>query len=136
MTKKQVNTSSSKITVSRNAHVTSGILELLSNTILGTPWKLRYQQTEVEKTLKSLANIEFIEIKKSDNVFGTAAIVKREISFGEERLHSLYVRYLSVLSPIKSLKNQPSSFRNKSKKKKNILRQRIAQIFTSELEKP
>lgn len=125
----------SELTASTSDTLSSGVLKLLKNTVLGTPGKLRYQHTEVEKKIQSLKNIQFIEIKKRTRVLGTAAIVNRSISLNKSNMKALYVRYLSVYVPNRSTKNQNPTINPKTNRRSKI-RNEISSIFTSELEKP
>lgn len=127
--------SMSGLTASTSDTLSSGVLKLLKNTVLGTPGKLRYQHTEVEERIQSLNNIQFIEIKKRSRVLGTAAIVNRSISMNHSSLEALYVRYLSVYVPNRSAKNQNPAVNPKTNRRSKI-RNEISNIFTSELEKP
>ncbi|MEP1307522.1 MAG: hypothetical protein ABJM22_16615 [Balneola sp.] len=133
-----MNKTSNKITSDLSVSIHKGpsknILKLLESTTLGTPGKLRYKQTEVEKNTSLLKNLEFIQIKKRDRVLGTAGIIKRKISFKDQTIDSLYVRYLSVYNPIKRTKTKrtPSTV---SPFKTGSLRNQITSIFSDELEK-
>ncbi len=120
----------SNLTVEKTSQVSDELMELLNNTVLGTPGKLRYKHTELEQTLRTIENLEFIQIKKGNRVLGTAGIVQREVN-SEPGIHALYVRYLSVFNPFK---NRTKTNIKSKKNKPNTLRESILKIFTNELE--
>lgn len=120
------------IDVNRVDEVSDEILDLLNKTILGTPGKLRYKQTALEQTLRSLKNLEFIQIKKRNRVLGTAGIVHRSVD--KDNLPALYVRYLSVYNPFKSVRHKKVS--ENVSPRKNKIRAQIMSIFSEELDKP
>jgi len=115
----------------RTSEVSEELLELLNNTILGTPGKLRYKQTTLEQTLRSLKNLEFIEIKKRNRVLGTAGFIHRETWSNHGRLKTLYVRYLSVYNPFGNRNRAKISTGRKARA--NNLRDKISSIFNQEL---
>jgi hypothetical protein len=131
--KKTVNNVFKKLSIERRNKATSGILKLLNNTILGTPGKLRYKQTQIEQTINSFKNLEFIEIKKGNRVLGTTGIIERDISLGKNYINALYVRYLSIYSPFKRGKSKLNKLPKKPKGNSK-LREQITQLFSSEFE--
>ncbi len=111
------------------------IVERLRNTIFGTPGKLRYQQTAIEKNMMLLDGLKFISIKKGNRILGTAGVVERETKYEHEIIDSLYIRYLSVLSSNTNKKRQGLSKKN-NQERKSSLRSAILQKFKTELEAP
>lgn len=123
------------ITVTRTSEISKELLSLLDTTVLGTPGKLRYKHVDVATTLKSLKNLEFIQIKKRQRVLGTAGFILRKTVQKTQTLNTYYVRYLSVFNPLKGRKvsnNIPTSTANKP----SALREAILSIFRDELESP
>jgi len=126
-----MSTEKNNLKVEKTAVISDELLKLLNNTILGTPGKLRYKHTELEKTLRSIENLEFIQISKRDRVLGTAGIVHREVKSNKYNFKSLYVRYLSVYNPFRK---RSKSVIQKRNDRENSLRDRIINIFKKELE--
>ncbi len=60
----------------------NNFFKLLKNTLLGTQGKLHYKQTEVKRTIKSLKDIEFIEIRKK------AAYLQQQLLYIEIMEHA------------------------------------------------
>lgn len=125
------NPNTDDIFAERTSEVSEELLRLLNSTVLGTPGKLRYKQTTVEQTLRSLRNLEFIQIKKRKRVLGTAGFIHRETRSNNRLLKTLYVRYLSVYNPFRNVKQKKKSKSRESKK--NHLRDSISSIFNQEL---
>ena|SRR5690554_5942760 len=105
------------------------ITQLLENTTLGTPGKLRYKPTNVHQNLKLHKGLEFIQIKKGHRVLGTAGVVSRKTN----TIDSLYVRYLSVFSPLRAAKTKQ---KNSNISKNNRLKQLIGSQLTNHFEEP
>lgn len=121
--------------VARTTEISKELLTLLDSTVLGTPGKLRYKHIDVASTLRSLNNLEFIQIKKQSRVLGTAGFIHRSTKHESENLDTLYVRYLSVFNPLKrQVKNVHVKSPNKNRKAG--LREEILGIFKEELERP
>ena len=124
----------SDLKVTTEKGYSKSIQDLLNNTVLGTPGKLRYKHTETEKNIEKLSNLSFIQIKKRERVLGTAGFIERNITLNDTFVKALYVRYLSVYNPFKNLGNSKTNI--KPDKKPNALRSSIEEIFNRELEKP
>src|SRR5690554_5709885 len=105
------------------------ITQLLENTTLGTPGKLRYKPTNIQHNLKLIKGLEFIQIKKGHRVLGTAGVVSRETNTSD----SLYVRYLSVFSPQRAFKAKQTS---SNTSKNNRLKHLIGSQLTNHFEEP
>ncbi len=130
----QENTSGLQVKVSR--HGSPRIAQLLQKTVFGTEGKLRYQQKEIVERIKSQANVQFIEILKSTRVLGTVGMANRLVSNGDDSIHSLYVRYLSIAQPFKSRKQTSAQKNRRIRERKGSLRNLIANEITSHFEEP
>lgn len=105
------------------------ITQLLENTTLGTPGKLRYKPTNIQHNLKLLKGLEFIQIKKGHRVLGTTGVINRKTNTTD----SLFVRYLSVFSPQRVVKAKPASL---NISKNNRLKHLIGSQLTNHFEEP
>ncbi len=105
------------------------LIGILRNTVFGTEGKLRYRQKEIEKGLRLLKGLEFIQVKKGERILATAGVIKR----ATHELDTLYIRYLSAVNPFRS--------RNKMHPEKGALsrsgrlRTAIGKIFTDYFER-
>ena len=88
------------------------VKELLSNTILGTPGKLRYRHTSFNTKLPFLGRIYFIVLKKSDKLLGCIAFSQRDTFYMENPKISWYVRYFSIRAPLRA-----KSYKQKKRKR-------------------
>lgn len=109
------------------------ITNLLSNTVLGTPGKLRYRQLETQQNLQRLQNLEFIQIKKGKRAIGTAGFIRRNLSYQSGFITGLYVRYLSVMNVLGARKKQAQPSAN-NKPKRSSLRTEIFGLFNYHLD--
>jgi hypothetical protein len=118
------------------------IAELLQATVFGTPGKVRYRQKEIVQRMKSQRNIEFIEVQKGTRVLGTTGVISRPAHLGNEPLHTLYVRYLSVAAAFnKKPKKAGSGFNTTvikpaTTRKPGRLHQLIGEQITGHFEQP
>lgn len=137
MATEQTNSTTSGLQVKVSKHGSPRIAHLLQNTIFGTEGKLRYKQNEIAQRIKSQADVQFIEILKGNRVLGTVGMANRGVWHADDKMRTLYVRYLSVASPFKTKKRTGASkSTDKPKKKNGGLRERIADEITSHFEEP
>ncbi len=111
-------------------------LELLKNTILGTPGKLRYRQKEILQRIKSHFNIEFIQIQKGSRLFGTAGIIKRIARVSNLEFPAMNVRYLSISKAFSKRRKTLPGKNFIRQPKKNSLKHRIADKIAHHFEQP
>jgi hypothetical protein len=95
----------------------SDVKELLANTVLGTPGKLRYRQTSFNTKLPFLGQIYFIILKKSDRLLGCIAFIKRDTPYNKSSVNSWYVRYFSIRAPLRAKSHKQKSRKGKEKEK-------------------
>lgn len=100
-----------KLSISVEKEPSKDVKELLANTILGTPGKLRYCHTSFNTKLPFLGRIYFIVLKKSDKLLGCIAFSQRDTLYKENPVNSWYVRYFSIRAPLRA-----KSYKQKKRK--------------------
>lgn len=123
--------------VETKSGTSTGILTLLENTVFGTKGKVRYHQKNIGERIEAQKNIEFIQIKKRDQVLGTTGVVTRSTTGIKDNFKSLFIRYLSVNNPFRKheKKRTPhSQFRNI--KANSSLKTLIGKEITDHFEQP
>lgn len=98
------------------------IIDLLENTVNGTPGKIRYKPRNFRKRLSLINGLNFIQIKRGNRVFGTAGVVKKKTN----SIDALYYRYLTMFSGVHRSKESQQKNSRKSKKR-NRLRNEVGQ---------
>lgn len=136
MAKADDNTTLSGLSVKVSKHGSPRIAQLLRSTVFGTEGKLRYRQNEIADRIKSQANVQFIEILKSQRVLGTVGMANRRVVHSDDAMHTLYVRYLSIAQPFKSKKRRFYSHSKSKTKKTGRLRELVAAEITNHFEHP
>lgn len=104
------------------------LIGILRKTIFGTEGKLRYRQKEIEKGLRLLKGLQFIQVKKGKRILATVGVIKRPT----RGLDTLYVRYLSAFNPFRSQNKIPPA--NRKLSRSGRLRTSIGKIFTDHFE--
>jgi|GEM_PF-525260 len=117
-------------------HGSPRIAQLLQNTIFGTEGKLRYRQQEIFNRIRNQANIQFIEVLKSNRVLGTVGMARRNVRYADKSINSLYVRYLSVAQSFKTKNQSSQNSKNRKRNKGGILRELIGAEITNHFESP
>ena len=102
-----------KLSISVEEEPGNDVKELLADTVLGTPGRLRYRYTSFNTKLPFLGHIYFIVLKKSGKLLGCIAFSKRDTYYQGSAVNSWYIRYFSISAP----------FRSKSYKQKRGKRQ-------------
>tara|TARA_R110000868_G_scaffold304437_7_gene565056 strand:- start:32441 stop:33562 length:1122 start_codon:yes stop_codon:yes gene_type:complete len=137
MSVKKNENNSSPLTVTTHPGTSPEIVSLLERTVFGTKGKVRYRQKNIAKGMSSKSNLEFIQIKKRDQILGTTGIVTRSTTGLKDNFKSLYVRYLSISNPFRKQKkislNQAHS---KKKRVSNQLKKMIGNQITDHFEIP
>jgi len=107
------------------------VKELLADTVLGTPGKLRYRHTSFNTKLPFLGQIYFIVLKKSDKLLGCIAFSKRDTLHVQTPVNSWYIRYFSIRAPLraKSHKLKGRKGQKKEKPQRDNLLKLTAQKF-------
>jgi hypothetical protein len=120
-----------KLSVSVEKEPGNDIKELLANTILGTPGKLRYRHTSFNTKLPFLGQIYFLVLKKSDKLLGCIAFSKRDTFHIQTPVNSWYIRYFSIRAPLraKSHKQKRRKRQEKEKSQRENLLKITAQKF-------
>ena len=120
-----------KLSISVEDEPGNDVKELLANTILGTPGKLRYRHTSFNTKLPFLGQIYFIVLKKSGKLLGCIAFSKRDTFYKQTTASSWYIRYFSIRAPLraKSHKQKKSKRQEREKPQRDNLLKLTAQKF-------
>lgn len=78
------------------------IVEHINNTVLGTPGRLRYQLGDVEKKMKALKSCHYLTLWREERLLGTIGFVRKSTCFGDRTYDSWYLRYFSIIAPLRS----------------------------------
>lgn len=87
------------------------IVDLLSNTVLGSKGAMRYKLTDFAQRIAAYKNIRFVSLVKGKNLMATVGLCYRQIHQGKTTMHGTYLRYLSVMARYQS--PEDTSKRNK-----------------------
>ena len=121
-----------KLSVSVEEEPGNDVKELLADTILGTPGKLRYRHTSFNTKLPFLGQIFFIVLKKSEKLLGCIAFSKRDTLYKESPVNSWYIRYFSIRAPLRA-KSHKQKRRNRQEKERpqraNLLKLTAQKFF-------
>ena len=78
------------------------IVDLLSNTVLGSKGGMRYGLQSIPSRIAAYKDIRFVSLYKNNKLTGTVGLCYRKISQGDLSLHGTYLRYLAVKSRFQS----------------------------------
>jgi len=74
----------------------------ISRTVLGTPGKMRYRQTNAVSRMEAIKNIWFLSLRKKNRLLGTVGLAYRLVKGKRANLNAFYVRYFSIFAPLRS----------------------------------
>jgi len=105
------------LTLEVSRKVTRDIIDLLSDTVYGTPGKTRFQHTGVENKIKKLPHPYFITLKKESRLLGVANYNLKEDIYPSLSINHFYIRYFSFFEAFRIQKpgKKRSNTRNKIK---------------------
>jgi hypothetical protein len=120
-----------KLSISIEEQPGNDVKELVAETILGTPGKLRYLHTSFHTKLPYLGQIYFLMLKRSDKLLGCIAFSKRETFLEGSLVNSWYIRYFSIRAPLrsKSHKQKKKNRQEKEQPQRDNLLKLTAQKF-------
>jgi hypothetical protein len=120
-----------KLSVSVEKEPGNDVKELLADTVLGTPGKLRYRHTSFNTKLPFLGQVYFLVLKKSGKLLGCIAFNRRDTHFQQAHVNSWYIRYFSIRAPLraKSHKQKRRKGQEKEKPQRDNLLKLTAQKF-------
>jgi len=72
------------------------ILDLLKNTLWGTPGKTLYRHLDTSKTINHIISPQFFSLHRFDKLLCTVCLSEREINLDGEKVKSKYVCYLAA----------------------------------------
>lgn len=75
----------------------SKIVDLLSNTVLGSKGGMRYLLMSISERIAAYSNIRFVSLFKGSRLVGTIGLCYRKVHQGNLVVHGTYLRYLSVM---------------------------------------
>jgi hypothetical protein len=102
-----------KLSISVEDEPGNDVKELLSNTILGTPGKLRYRHTSFNTKLPFLGKIYFLVLKKSGKLLGCVAFSNRDTYYKQTPVNSWYIRYFSIRAPLRAKSHKQNTKQGK-----------------------
>lgn len=105
------------------------IVNHLKNTILGTPGRLLYRITGIERKIRLLGTSYFLVLRKFNRLLGTAGIVLRTTYCKEKVYNSWYIRYFSIRAPLRAKTYKQTDYDSKFASKDNILRIALKDYF-------
>lgn len=85
-----------------SASADKSIIDLLSNTVLGSKGAMRYKLTSLGSRISAYKAIRFVSLFKGNSLIGTVGLCYRKIYQGESYVHGTYLRYLSVMAGYQS----------------------------------
>ena len=121
-----------KLTISVEEEPGKDVKELLANTVLGTPGKIRYRQTTFYSKFPFLGNIYFIVLKKSGKLLGCIAFSKRDTYNQGSASNSWYIRYFSIRAPLRAKSHKQKRIKKQEKDKPqrdNMLKLTVQEFF-------
>jgi len=103
---------------------TQDIIDLLENTVYGTPGKTRFQHTGVEKKIRTLPNPYFLTLRKNARLLGVANLNLKDQTLSPVLASYYYIRYFSLFDLIRT-----KSPVKKKRPTKNRIKDQIITIF-------
>jgi hypothetical protein len=105
------------------------IINHLKNTVIGTPGRLLYRLTAIEKKIRSLGTCCFLVLRKLNRMIGTIGFVPRT-TYSQGVLHSSwYIRYFSIRAPLRTKRYKRDDYKNKVSSGDNILKDSVKDYF-------
>jgi hypothetical protein len=105
------------------------IINHLKNTVIGTPGRLLYRLTGIEKKIRSLGTCYFLVLRKLNRLIGTIGFVLRTTYSQDVSHNSWYIRYFSIRAPLRTKIHKKEDYDNKSSSGDNILKDSIKDYF-------
>jgi hypothetical protein len=78
------------------------IINHLKNTTIGTPGRLLYKITGIEKKIRLLDSCYFLVLRKLDRLLGTMGFILRNTCNKESLYSSWHIRYFSIRAPLRT----------------------------------
>jgi len=98
------------------------IINHLKNTVIGTPGRLLYRLTGIEKKIRLLGTCYFLVLRKLNRLLGTVGFVHRTTYSKENSYNSLYMRYFSIRAPLRTKIHKKEDYDDKLSSGDNILK--------------
>ena len=105
------------------------IINHLKNTVIGTPGRLLYRLTGIEKKIGLLGTCYFLVLRKLSRLIGTIGFILRT-TYNQEVSHSSwYIRYFSIRAPLRTKIHKKDDYDDKLSSGDNILKDSIKDCF-------
>jgi hypothetical protein len=105
------------------------IIEHLKETVIGTPGRLMYRLTGIEKKIGMLGESYFLVLRKLNRLIGTIGFVRRN-TYGQALSHkSWYIRYFSIRAPLRTKIHKKENYDDKPSSGDNILKDSVRDYF-------
>jgi hypothetical protein len=118
-----------KLQVQVEQEPSQDIINHLKNTVIGTPGRLLYRLTGIEKKIKSLGTCYFLVLRKLSRLIGTMGFVRRTTYSKENSYSSWYMRYFSIRAPLRTKIHKKEDYENKLSSGDNIIKDSIKDYF-------
>jgi hypothetical protein len=116
-----VNTSS--ITMTFENEASEELVELLGNTVYGTPGGILYRHLGTGDKIRSHRNLTFLNVRRNNHVIATAGFCRRIVKDQDSEHLSYYIRYLCI----------HQNFRSSTGKKNPEIKKRSNNSFVSRI---
>jgi len=103
----------------------------ISRTVLGTPGKMRYRQTDAIEKMETIKKIWFLSLRKKKRLLGTVGLVYRKVKSMGSDLNAYYIRYFSIFAPLRSTGiSKRKNYKGDSKTgKQNFMKEKLLRYF-------
>jgi hypothetical protein len=106
----------------------SKIVDLLADTLWGTPGKLQYRQKNLHTYLPLNQNTHWISVYRGEQILGVFVLLKRMIHIGKQSIAAYHIRYLAAAASL-LIGSAKSAGENDKKQRKSPIRDAFMQIF-------
>ncbi len=105
------------------------IINHLKNTVIGTPGRLLYRLTGIEKKIRLLNPSYFLVLRKLNRLLGTIGFVLRTTCNQTVSYSSWYIRYFSIRAPLRTKIHRKENYDDKPSSGDNIIKDSIKDYF-------
>jgi hypothetical protein len=105
------------------------IINHLKNTVIGTPGRLLYRLTGIEKKIRLLGPSYFLVLRKLNRLIGTIGFVFRNTYNQTVSHNSWYIRYFSIRAPLRTRVHKKENYDDKPSTGDNIIKDSIKDYF-------
>lgn len=105
------------------------VIDHLRKTVIGTPGRLQYGLTGIEKKIRLLGESYFLVLRKLNRLLGTIGFVLRTTYSQEVSYRSWYIRYFSIRAPLRTKIHKKENYNDKPSSGDNIIKDSIKDYF-------